>query len=79
MKLAVKKPWQIKYSIVLTWHIDMLDRCRINFPLQMNALHGNECMNAMDGCHYQMELYVNEPCADLACGANHRNSQAEES
>lgn len=25
---------------------------------------------------YQMEVYVNEPCADLTCGANHTNTRA---
>lgn len=25
-----------------------------------------------------MEVYVNEPCADLTCGANHRNTRAED-
>lgn len=27
---------------------------------------------------YQMEVYVNEPCADLTCGAHHRKTSAED-
>ena len=27
---------------------------------------------------YQSEVYVNEPCADLTCGAHHRKTSSED-
>lgn len=74
--LSFSNNWQIGCAIVVQWHIIMPDGCEMNFRKQMKLLHGNERANGWTSL-YRTGVYVNEACADLTCGANHRKTRAE--